>query len=183
MTDIFQSLTEEVFTHVLKRPSSMLTTKEEVRKLCERNACGHYGKNWACPPAVQPIDALREELEAFDTLLIMYKAYELEDSMDWEGMMRAAKDFQKKLRGLKKKIKKAAPNTPFLILGAGACRLCSPCTYPSGEPCNYPEEAIVSLEAYGIDVMKLMKDNEVEYNSGPNTVTYIGGVLYSSHES
>jgi hypothetical protein len=37
---------------------------------------------------------------------------------------------------------------------------------------------IVSLEACGIDVMRLMKVNGLPYYGGPNTVTYIGGLAF-----
>jgi hypothetical protein len=47
-----------------------------------------------------------------------------------------------------------------------------------GEPCRFPEKAISSVEACGIDVMSLSKSAGVRYNNGKNTVTYIGAVLY-----
>lgn len=89
-------------------------------------------------------------------------------------MMAGVDDFTDKLLKLQMELK---GGERYLFLGAGGCRLCKKCTYPN-EPCRRPEEAIVSAEAYGIDVMKLMRDNQLKYNNGPNTVTYIGGMLY-----
>jgi predicted metal-binding protein len=178
MSDIYQTLAGTVFEHVLRRPASMLTISQEVRRICEKNACGVFGRNWTCPPAVLSLEGFREEIDAYDTLLILYQVYQIEDSLDWEGMMSALEDFQGKLRMLKKKVEDATPNQPFLILGAGGCKLCEPCAYETGEACRHPNEAIVSMEARGIDVIRLMKDSGAEYNNGRNRITYIGGLLY-----
>ena len=32
--------------------------ERELRKACEANYCGHYGKNWTCPPMLGDIDEL-----------------------------------------------------------------------------------------------------------------------------
>jgi len=72
-----------------------------------------------------------------------------------------------------------ATGSGHILLGAGSCLLCPQCSYVDGEVCRRPGDMIVSLEACGIDVMRLMKDNELPYYGGPNTVTYIGGVAFS----
>ncbi|MFC1532843.1 DUF2284 domain-containing protein [Thermodesulfobacteriota bacterium] len=65
----------------------------------------------------------------------------------------------------------------FKILGAGGCSQCKQYTYIDEEPCRRPDDALVSLEACGIDVIRLMKDNGLKYYNGKNTVTYIGGIM------
>jgi predicted metal-binding protein len=44
----------------------------------------------------------------------------------------------------------------FLVLGAGACHLCEPCNDVNHKPCRHPNDAIVSMETCGIDVMRLL---------------------------
>jgi predicted metal-binding protein len=146
-----------------------------VRDMCESNSCGQYGRNWACPPALAPLDEIKEKFDQFSNFIMLSQVYELEDSMDFEGMIEGIKDFQERLVKLNKVLKTG--DTPYLILGAGGCSLCSKCTYPA-EPCRRPDDMIISLEAYGIEVVKVMKDNGLKYNNGPNTMTYMGGVLY-----
>ena len=167
------------FFQIQSVSSKEIVLSEEVRKLCEKNSCGNYGRNWACPPAVESLDHFRKTLLGFDTLLIMTEVVRVKDSFDWKGMMAGAKQFKDKLQALKRRIEAADADFNFLILGAGACHLCEPCNYVKGKPCRHPEDAIVSLEASGIDVMRLLKESGLKYYNGKGTVTYVGGLLYN----
>lgn len=162
------------FDHFQIVPKKSINLSPDVRKMCETNSCGNYGRTWTCPPALAPLEEIQKNIKRFDHFVLVYQIYPLEDRMDWEGMMAGAEDFNSRLITLQAKLK---DQQSFLILGAGSCTLCKKCTYPE-TPCRRPDEAIVSAEAYGIDVMKLMRDNGLNYNNGPDTVTYIGGVLY-----
>ena len=150
----------------------------EVRKLCEQNSCGKFGSCWTCPPAIGKFEELQHRVVDFKHFLIFYKVYALEDSFDWEGMMDGARDFQKRILKLKKQIESQDADFTFLVLGAGACMVCEKCSYLENQPCRFPDKAIFSVEAFGIDAMKMMKENGLKYNNGPNTVTYIGGLFY-----
>ncbi|WP_022665408.1 DUF2284 domain-containing protein [Desulfospira joergensenii] len=174
----FEPFIQDLFDHSKAIPFSQVTFSQEVRKLCEQNMCGNFRKSWTCPPAVDSIEDLQGQLSLFHRFLLLDKVYPLQDSFDWEGMQKGGRDFQSRILKLKKRIKKADPGFEFLALGAGACKLCDTCTYGQQEPCRNPEDAIVSVEAYGIEVMKLMKEAGLSYNNGPDTVTYIGGIFY-----
>ena len=174
----YEPLIREFFDHAKTIPLSQVTFSNEVRKLCEQNMCGNFGKSWTCPPAVGSVEELQTRLSDFTRLLIVDKVYPLENSFDWEGMKKDGRDFQLRLLKFKKRLQKAEPERPFTILGAGACKLCETCTYGEEKPCRKPEHAIVSLEAFGIDVMKMMQESGLKVNNGPNTVTYIGGIFY-----
>ena len=159
--------------------TSRVILSDAVRKMCEQNKCGQYGKNWTCPPAVKSVDEFRQDIAAFDTFLVVYQVYPVKSSFDWRGMMVGGGDFKDRLYALKKEIETSDPDFKFIVLGAGGCSLCERCAYLDGEPCRSPEDAMVSVEACGIDVMALMKDNGLKYYNGKNTVTFIGGLLYS----
>ena len=103
----------------------------------------------------------------------------MKSSFDFKGMMSGAGDFNTRLLVMKEDIGKQCSQLKFKILGAGECSICEKCTYVDGVPCRRPDDALVSLEACGIDVIKLMKDNGLKYNNGKNTVTYIGGIMGS----
>lgn len=166
---------KKVFQNCNEIPKESISLNQEVRDLCEQNTCGNYNKNWSCPPAVAPLDEIKEKFDEFSNFIVLSQVYELEDSMDFEGMVEGAKDFQKRLVELNKTLRESG--IKYMMLGAGGCTLCPKCTYPD-EPCRRPEDRIVSLEAHGIEVVKLMKDNGLKYNNGPNTMTYMGGILY-----
>jgi predicted metal-binding protein len=62
------------------------------------------------------------------------------------------------------------------VMGAGPCKRCRECTYPH-EPCRYPKQMTISMEAMGMLVSEVCKDNHLPYYYGPNTLTYVGCVL------
>ena len=167
------------FTDLKPVPTAGIAIRGEIRKLCEQNSCGNYDRNWTCPPAVDSLDRFRERITGFETLLIVSDVYSIKSSFDWAGMMDSLGRFRDKLLALKNDINSADPGFDFLILGAGACRLCEPCSYVSGKPCRRPRDAIVSLEACGIDVMRLLRENGLRCYHGKGTLTYAGGILYS----
>lgn len=178
MISPYKKIIDTFFDHSKTVPASKIPFDSEVRKLCEQNMCGKYGTCWTCPPAAGSMETLRQRLEGFNGVIIFYKVYELEDSFDWEGMMNSVQDFQSDIFKAQKKIGKTDSRSDCLILGAGACLICDECTYPESKPCRFPEKAIYSVESFGIDAMKMMQDNDLKYNNGPNTVTYIGCLFY-----
>lgn len=178
MIETIKDLIDHHFDHSKTIAASAVPFDNEVRRLCEQNRCGKFGKTWTCPPAIATIEKLRESLTGFNRFLIFYKVYTLEDSFDWKGMMKGVNDFQSRIFKLKKHIRAKDPAFDFLVLGAGACQVCDACTYPENKPCRFPDDAMHSVESFGIDAMKLMRDNGLKYNNGSNTVTYIGGLFY-----
>lgn len=170
---------ERHFTDMKEISSAGIILSEEVRNMCRKNTCGFYGKNWTCPPAVESLDAIREKIDRYDTVMVIYRVHSVKSGFDWQGMKKGAVGFKDSLLALKKDIEAADPDLNFMVLGMGACNLCESCAYVDGEPCRDPDDAIVSLEACGIDVMRLMRDNGMKYYHGKNTVTFIGGVFYN----
>ena len=68
---------------------------------------------------------------------------------------------------------------PFLHLGCGGYQLCRRCAKRDNQPCRFPEKALPSMEGYGIDVYNTVKDTQLKYTNGENTVTYFGIILFS----
>ena len=56
--------------------------------------------------------------------------------------------------------------------------MCEVCGKRTGEPCRFPQKAIGSLEAYGINVSLLAKESGMNYINGADTVTYFGAVFF-----
>ncbi len=172
------TIAEKHFSRAAEVPIENIIISDEVRKMCEQNACGNYGKNWTCPPAVKPIDEFRKEIARFDAFIVVSRVYDVKSSFDFKAMMAGAADFNNRLVSMKKDLEKEDLGSKFRILGAGGCGLCKKCAYVAGEPCRRPDEALTSLEAFGIDVIRLMRDNGLKYYNGKNTVTFIGGIMY-----
>ena len=158
-------------------PTEQVETDAAFRKMCEQNICGNYGRSWMCPPDAGPIEELMAAVRTYSHILVYQTVGELEDSYDFEGMMEAgARHNQVVLRVRGEMTALGLPRV--LHLGAGGCRMCEKCAKKTGEPCRKPDEAMSSLETYGINVSKLAKAAGMKYITGQNTVTYFGAALF-----
>jgi predicted metal-binding protein len=163
--------------------ATVIGTKDIVldqafRAMCESNACGVYGKCYMCPPDVGDIEELMAQVARYDYALVYQTVSELEDSFDFEGMI-AAKRKSYPLAQRLRRIFADIGITTVLHLGAGGCGVCQTCAKRTNEPCRFPEKAMPSLEAYGVNVSELAKAANMKYINGQNTVTYFGAVLFS----
>ena len=154
-----------------------IVTDHIFRDICLSNSCGMCGKCYMCPPDVGDIEVLIAEIKNYDYALVYQTVNELEDSFDIEGMREAKKRFYPISQGLKGVFVDAGIGQ-VLHLGAGGCGVCSKCAKQTGEPCRFPELAMPSLEAYGINVSELAKSAGMKYINGQDTVTYFGTVLF-----
>ena len=160
-------------------PVRLLRFHREVRQCCEENRCGAYNTSWACPPAVGTLEECRERTERFAYLQLFSQAFLLEDSMDFDGMKRAMKEFKATVARLGKRMKSILPEAR--ILSNESCGRCASCTWPD-RPCRFPEELYHSLEGYGFNVSELAGQAGIRYMNGPSTVTFLGAVLYGRAE-
>lgn len=151
---------------------------DSFRDLCEQNHCGKFNTTWMCPPAVGPYEELKNQVLRFDKGLVVQTVYQLEDSFDFEGMMRAAAIYGKVMRDILNDIRSENQLGTILPLGAGACNYCETCSYPDQE-CLHPDQALSSVEAHGIDVTALVTACGIPYNNGPASVSYVGMILFN----
>ena len=148
------------------------------RDICAKNTCGRYGTCYMCPPDVGPIDHLIERAKQYPMAVMYQTIHSIEDSFDFEGMMEARRAHSR----CSIRLHELLPPGKFLHLGVGGCGVCARCAKVDGEPCRFPEKAIASLEAYGMDVYKTACSAGLKYVNGPNTITYFGMVLFSEDE-
>ena len=149
--------------------------EREFRNMCASNACGMYGRSWMCPPCVGEIEDLIAQAKTYRWAMVYQTVNDLEDSYDIEGMLEAGKQMNR----LTERIRENLDFGPdALTLGAGGCRICPVCAKVKNEPCRFPEKAISSLEAYGVNVSRLAELADMKYINGQDTVTYFGTVFY-----
>ena len=149
--------------------------EQEIRKICEDNACRLYAKTWACPPAVGTVKECRARCLAYKTAMVFNAVYHLEDSFDYEGMLQGHSAFKDLCDRLYERVKPQLHQ--FQLLSNDGCKRCKRCTYPSA-PCRQPQRLFPSLEGFGIQVSKLAASAGIKYMHGENTVTYFGMLLY-----
>ena len=151
------------------------------RDMCERNACGMYGRCHTCPPDAGDIDVLMDKVRDYSYALVFQTVTELEDSFDFEGMIDAKKSLVKVSCGMRSFFEKLGILSA-LHLSAGGCGICETCAKVTDEPCRHPSLALPSLEAYGVNVSKLAAVSDMKYINGHNTVTYFGAVLFNTED-
>lgn len=156
--------------------TSNISFEPEFRKMCESNSCGMYGKCWTCPPHVGDINTLIKQAKSYNYALVYQTVDTLEDSYDFEGMQKAGQKINKLTRKIQNE---HIFQGDCLHLGAGGCRVCKTCSKKNNEPCRFPDKAISSLEAYGINVSLLANACGMNYINGINTVTYFGAVFFN----
>ena len=83
-----QAVKEHAFEYAVI-PTEAITFSRELIKACEANVCGKYNKSWTCPPAIGPMETQKKKITAFSSAFVFSTKSSLEDSFDYEGMMRA----------------------------------------------------------------------------------------------
>ena len=151
------------------------------REMCAQNSCGRYGKCHMCPPDVGEIDALIARAKGYAGGVLYQKIYTIEDSFDFEGMMDARRAHSALAFTLDEKARELVSG--YLHLAVGGCGLCKSCTKEEGLPCRYPDKALASLEAYGVDVYNSAKNAGMKYVNGENTITYFGLFLLKGDQN
>lgn len=165
---------EAGFEHYHFLDPGTMVMKPEVRDMCKANTCGKYGASWACPPACGSIEEYDGQVHAYHWGIVVQTVGELEDSLDFEGIMEASSTHSERFKKMVEKMREEYPG--MMALGAGTCTICKKCTYPD-EPCRFPDRRITSVEATGVVVNEMCKANGLEYNYGPNTIAYTSCVL------
>jgi len=162
------------FTNAAPLRADTLVLKQEVRDMCAANSCGKYDKCWTCPPACGTLEECKARIQNYTAGILVQTTGTLEDSFDIEGMMDTEEKHKKNFKTLYRTLRQEYPNT--LPLSAGCCTHCQTCSYPE-QPCRFPEEQISSMEAYGLLVLEVCKDNDLQYYYGANTMTYTSCLL------
>ncbi|MDR3337463.1 MAG: DUF2284 domain-containing protein [Treponema sp.] len=162
------------FTHTGPLDVDTIQIREEVRAACAENKCKAYNSNWSCPPACGTLAECEAMLRKYKNGFILQTTGVLQDTLDYEEMLEIGKDHGKHIAAFREEINVLYPDS--LLLGAGGCKRCEKCTYP-GSPCRFPNEMIHSMEAFGMVVSDVCKNNDLPYYYGPNTLTYVGCIL------
>lgn len=170
-------------TYAAMADTSKIKFHEDYRKACEKNVCQMYDTNWMGPPAVGPIDELMNKARQYKQGLLIQTVHKVKSSFDLKGMMAAGKVHEEVFRKVLDNMKSKYKLEEILPLNAGCCKICERCAYLDGEKCRHKDRALSSVEAYGIDVMALEKSAGIPYYNGPNTVSYVGLILFNENKN
>ena len=152
------------------------------RDICASNSCGNYGMCHMCPPDIGDIDALMQEAQSYSCGILYQTISEIEDSFDFEGMIEAGKHHNDCSQKIRISLEKEG-FTNILHLASGGCRVCERCAKRDQQPCRFPDQALSSLEAYGVNVYQTATNAGLKYINGANTVTYFGIVMIKEDQN
>lgn len=162
------------FEEAVSMDTTLLKPMEMVRDSCEADRCHAYGKNWTCPPACGTLEECSSRLKKYPYGVLVQTVGILKKEIDTKAYRETEKKHLERFALLAEKMKTLAPGA--LCLGTGGCRVCKKCAYP--EVCRYPEKAYSSMEAYGLFVTQVCRDNHIPYYHGKMTITYTSCVLF-----
>ena len=162
------------FTVVKTLDVSTLEFLPQVREMCSADRCRSYGKSWACPPACGELEYWKEKASHYSRGLLLQTVGEREDSYDFEAMMLVSAENDRNFH----RLADALRGEDVLAMSAGTCTRCESCAYPDS-PCRHPESLYPSMEACGLFVSKLCRDNGLSYNYGEDKIAYTCCLLYN----
>ncbi|GHU39353.1 hypothetical protein FACS1894190_03550 [Spirochaetia bacterium] len=175
MIERFRAMAAECgFSYTGMLDVGTIKVRQEVRDACAADKCKAYNKTWSCPPACGTLDEGLAKIRKYKMGILLQTTGNLEDSLDYESMEQTGIQHGKNLDKFAKEIKKLYPACK--VIGAGACTRCSPCTYPDS-PCRFPDDMTSSMEALGMVVSDVCKDNNLPYYYGAGTLTYTSCIL------
>jgi predicted metal-binding protein len=148
---------------------SKLEFLQDVRDMCAADKCQNYGRSWSCPPAAPGLEEMRDKVREYSEGLLVQTVGRLEDSLDFEEMMAAAKRHSDNFDRLRDALSAEYPR--LYPMGSGGCSRCKPCAYPDA-PCRFPDKLAYSMEACGLFVSRVCTDNGLKYNHGKDTICY-----------
>ena len=132
-----------------------------LRKYCEVNYCGNYGKNYSCPPACGTPEEMEEKAGRFKNVLVLQTITPVQDITD-EQETRVIKHRHNQMTwGLIESL--SGKLQDFLPAMAGPCQLCEKCEKGEEKPCRFPNRVASCLSAYCIQVDKLAEACDMPY--------------------
>ncbi len=162
------------FTEAVGFDPAILCPRADVREMCASDRCGSYGKNWTCPPYCGTISQCRESMHRHRHGILLQTVGQLQKEIDSRGFRETEQRHLQTFSRFCEAIRRHYPGA--LCLGSGGCRICRVCAWP--EACRFPEQAVSSMEGYGLFVTQVCRDAGLPYHHGEKTITYTACVLY-----
>ena len=158
------------FTKAALLPVERLVFDPALRKYCEENLCGNYGKNYSCPPFCGTPEEMRQRTTPYRKAWIFQTIGEVES---WEnaGKIREVRDrHNQNSRALIGTLR--AQGLEGLAMLAGPCASCEVCAGWEGEPCRHPEEIPSCISAYCMKAEQMAADAGLLYWCGEGKVAF-----------
>lgn len=152
-----------------------LEFSDRIRWICQHE-CPMYGKTWACPPGVGPVESCKEKCRSFANCLLISTITEVADISDIDATLATRGDHEK-LTNQVRDILREEGVKPY-VLSTEACALCARCAYLDGLPCRLPGKMHPCVESHGINIIPTLESLGIEFQYGENVVTWVSLLFF-----
>lgn len=151
-----------------------LTFTEAVKELCNQDTAV-YGERRNVPPAPASYEKCMEEIHAYEYAFLFDAVYEVPDAYDLSRCEDARREHAALVRSLCDEMSARFGKVMPLSI---SCDLCDDCPCPK-KPCKKPDQKIVSMDSYGVQIMRTLADRDIAYDYGIDTAIYFTLILFN----
>lgn len=163
------------FHNAVWADSRELVFDASLRKYCEENLCGNYGRNYACPPDCGTTKEMEQRVRKYKRALVLQTITKVENIMDGQETKAVKKKHNQITREFVARMEKAGGQG--LTIMAGPCSLCVKCGIQEGTACRFPDRIASCLSAYCINAQKMAEACGLEYWCKENHVAFFSVYL------
>ena len=170
---------EAGFSHAAVIPVSSLVFDPSLRRYCEENLCGNYGRNYSCPPSCGTPEEMRRKTETYRQAWIFQTIAEA-DWRDAEKLKEIRSSHNARSRELIRRLReRGEEGLPML---AGPCSICESCAEQEGGSCLFPEQQASCISAYCMSAEKMAEEAGLLYWCGEGRVAFFSLYLTGRKE-
>jgi predicted metal-binding protein len=165
--------------------TAVITTKQlqfvpAFRALCEKNDCGNYGKNYACPPSCGTPEEMKQKVLSYRKAIVFQSEFTVADAMDPALTKPMKESHIQKTRQAIEKMKEAGMKMDGFAVMCGPCNFCAVCAQVEGRPCPHPEKRASCLSAYCINATELATSCGMKLDWSGNQATFLSMYVYDA---
>jgi predicted metal-binding protein len=170
------------FEACVELDTRLLVPQESIRAFCEQNKCGFYQANYMCPPLVGTVDEFKDRFAQYKSgVLLQYSQRILhQESMSLKEKFavygKTRRKFHRQLLKVESYFREKGALEVWGMIG-GSCALCKVCGAVTGKPCRHPEQARLSVEASGINVLELLQKLGLDNKFYRDKIIWTGCIL------
>ncbi len=153
-----------------------LEFSHRIRWICEHE-CPMYGKSWACPPGVGPVDACKAKCLGYQSCLMIATITEVSDIANIHETL-ATRPAHEKITNQVRDLLREEGVQPY-VLSTEACAVCDRCAILDGLPCRLPGRMHPCVESHGINLLSLLEDQGLAFQYGENVVTWFSLLFFN----
>lgn len=161
LADVIAWAREVGFERLGPLDASTLEPWRDMRSVCQRNLCDHFGWTSSCPPECGEVQRYREKLATYHRGVLLQTSRPVGRDANPSEVMDVCREHGRRMRRLLGRVGPALPGAWALM----------------GDPCDDPEVDLVSMEAAGLNVADVCRRNGLPLDAQAGNVTWVGCVL------